>query len=409
MKHILVDHGAHRNVGDAAMLESVLSSLRTRYPDANVYVRDCPLELDSADTPAIARKGYSVCLPGRSSIPDGRRHTIRSILSLARLGRWLHVGRLWVDAGNDSAPLVDWARGYDALLVTGGGSITDVFPNELWQRLALVEHFASTGRPVVLTGQQIGPFTRAASRAAALRVLRGASYLGLRDPGTSAAMLRKAGLSQFSVDGDDSFGIQPAAADRVLEKLGLAGRRLLVANFRFGYYTSSYRRYAKKVAEVLSDLATRHDAAVLLVPIALGGIDSDIETARILVPLIQAGAVRVLPTEDCRPSIVKGVLSRAVGGIGNSYHFCLFCLQGGTPAILLHDNEYYRQKADAIAQLWEDPRLTLSLSRSRGEIVQAAATLFADSAADDSIVLRSRELEVDWRRGIGLALDRLSQ
>ena len=222
-------------------------------------------------------------------------------------------------------------------------------------------------------------------------------------------MLRKAGFSQLSVDGDDSFGIQPAAADRVLEKLGLAGRRLLVANFRFGYYTRSYRRYAKKVAEVLSDLATRHDAAVLLVPIALGGIDSDIETARILVPLIQAGAVRVLPTEDCRPSIVKGVLSRAVGGIGNSYHFCLFCLQGGTPAILLHDNEYYRQKADAIAQLWEDPRLTLSLSRSRGEIVEAAATLFADSAADDSIVLRSRELEVDWRRGIGLALARLSQ
>ena len=70
---------------------------------------------------------------------------------------------------------------------------------------------------------------------------------------------------------------------------------------------------------------------------------------------------RVLPA-DLTPSLVKGVLGKAFGAIGISYHFCTFALSQGVPAVCFYEGDYYKQKAQGLTEFWDDSRLALPLS-----------------------------------------------
>lgn len=41
------------------------------------------------------------------------------------------------------------------------------------------------------------------------------------------------------------------------------------------------------------------------------------------------------------PAAVKGVLGRAWGAVGTSYHFCTFAASMGVPVACLYDGSYY--------------------------------------------------------------------
>lgn len=410
--HLLVDHGAHRNLGDAAMLEAVVRRLHRLTGGAHLYVKDCPLDLDvwgwenvyrvRFDVPAPARALAGAGLPALRGVRD-RAGTWWNRACHARLGRTLRAGRVHVRAGDDSGPLDRWGRGFDGLHVAGGGAFTDVFPSELWQRCCLVQGFASRGKPVVLTGQQLGPVDSAVTRRSVLRTLRAASFVGLRDPTRSVRLCEAAGLpaGRFAMMGDDALGLPAAEAGRVeraLARHGVEAGSFLAVNVRVGYYAPSYARHVASLAEAARRLAEPRGLPVLVVPIALGDLDSDIEVGRALARAV-GGRARVLDASARTAGLTKGVLGQAWAALGVSYHFCQFALEGGTPAALLYDDPYYEQKGRGLRAFWGDERLALPIADlRRPDALGRLAATFDDAGLRDRLRRRAAGARREWAR-----------
>lgn len=209
---ILVDHGAFQNLGDIGMLESAVSHLRRALPEAELGIVDRAFRSTVWDDPGVHRQpnvrprldphDWPVRLLGY--------RLLRTRLLLPLLGRGLEAGRLTLGDRTDLR-LRQFCGLFDALLVTGGGFLTDKLAHEMFCKCALILGFAEQGKPVICTGQQIGPFGLPWSRGLVARALRSCAFIGLRDPVDSVAFCRKARLApgQFSVLGDDSLGLAP--------------------------------------------------------------------------------------------------------------------------------------------------------------------------------------------------------
>lgn len=375
---ILVDHGAYNNLGDLAMLEAIIHKLGQGSSELNLYIKDCPL-------PAAVWQKANI-KPIEYEIPDPTYNVpyVRKIPYLRRnpyrFGRlWLHLRHLALNRGFSASqvniqtkagkvPLDEWCREFDALQVAGGGDLNDIFTNELWQRCCLIYTFAAQGKPIVLTGQQLGPFSHKTTRKALQRALKKVDFVGLREPTESLRICQQARLNsdRFAVMGDDSFGLPIADSEDVqacLARWQLTPGKFIAVNIRIGDYASSGQEYLEAVAARVTELAQAYTMPVVVVPIALDAGDSDVKTGHRLAALINQDWFRVLEEPDLTASLVKGILGQAYAGLGVSYHFCTFALTQGVPAIALFDGDYYTQKAQGISSFWRDSRLAMSLNQ----------------------------------------------
>lgn len=121
-------------------------------------------------------------------------------------------------AGVSEANLYEFCAPFDALHMVGGGYLTDTFPEVLVEVFCLALAFHQQGKPILLTGQQVGPFQSRVLRAHTRRLLNCARFAGLREPTGSVELCKQCGLDprRFRVMGDDSFGLPWADEAEVL-------------------------------------------------------------------------------------------------------------------------------------------------------------------------------------------------
>jgi len=378
--NILVDSGASNNLGDIGMLESVATRLLRILPGANLSVVDrYGIRTTLWEVPQVRRQEpYSV--RGRFfdflwNVPFFWRYAnswrqVTSRLYLAWFRTLLRPGSLHAlphkELGVHTTTLSEFCEPFDALHVVGGGNLTDVFYGELFRRCCLILTFAEQGKPVVLTGQQLGPFTSSLSKIGLVHALRNATFVGLRDSVDSLDFCREARLDpqRFDLTGDDSLGLDPAGeslVSGVLARYGLKPNGFLAVNVRIGGYAQEHAGHLQMVAGLVDAVAREFQLPVVVVPIALGPGDSDLESGRKLAQLARFARVQVIAEDGLAPALVKGLLGEAFGAIGVSHHFCTFALSQGVPAVCLHDGDYYSQKAHGLCGFWQDKRLALPL------------------------------------------------
>ena len=370
---VLVDHGVWRNFGDLAMLTGVCNA----YRDFG-HVR-CAVLSDrlsggpppfSAPIAEAASLGRSIRAGVQQRIrqwegylrlcPAGVRTSIESRMILGGIKR---NGKAPHDYSVDEERLDQFVQPFDGLHLAGGGYITDAFPYAILEKTCLIRAFHRQGKPIVVTGQQFGPFRSRAAEAAWKDALQMVDFVGLREATCSYQVCRRAGvLARTVIMGDDSFGL--AAADdaevaSLLERHGLSRSRFLAVNLRISSYSHEHAMHAREFARLVKAVAAALHVPAVVVPICVGKGECDIVAGRRLQTLIKE---LVMIDDDClTPALVKGILKQAYAGIGASYHFCTFCLGQGVPALCTVAGKYYLQKAAGLASFWERPEILVRL------------------------------------------------
>ncbi len=416
---ILVGHGSVGNLGDTAMLEAVVSRLHQLDPDCTLCVRDRQgLRTDLWDWERVTPTTFDLALPGLPQVPYLWRYEkqCRAVWRNgchALLDRLIDPGQILVGKGSSALPLDTFCQGYDALHIVGGGNLTDTFPGELWQRCCLIHTFAAQKKPVVLTGQQLGPFRTWWSRDALRRALRKVDFVGLREPTDSLDFCKWAKLSpeRYAVTGDDSFGCEAEHSpelDALLSRYLLIPGSFLAVNVRIADYAPSQGNYLQQFAQLVAGLTRHYNMPAVVVPIALNAGDSDIVAGYKLQKVARSGSVQVLNEPELSRRLVKGVLGKAFAAVGVSYHLCTFALSQGIPAISTVDGEYYAQKARGLVRFWGDERLSLPLRECGTDVALKKATdLFDDRQFREVLPRRAKAAVANWQEAFDQTVHRV--
>jgi polysaccharide pyruvyl transferase WcaK-like protein len=378
---LLVLHGSSGNLGDTGMLEGVVLNLLRNLPEAELFVADRPgLRTNVWDLPRVHRQLIpGLVFPYEDALAeapylwryDGKwREAVRRWLALG-VGRIFSANAISVpsSAPNSKHTLHDLCASFDALHMVGGGYLTDTFPELLVQVSCLAQAFAGQGKPILLTGQQVGPFQSQILQKLAGRLLRGARFVGLREPTRSVELCQEFHLDskRFRAMGDDSFGL-PCSGEAEISAC-LAAHRLepgkfLAFNVRVGPYAAGHGEYLQFIARLAEELARVFRLPVVIIPIAFNDNDSDDRSGEELLNRMQHTKACRIESNHLTPGLVRGLLGKAFGAIGVSYHFCTFALIEGVPAVCLHEGDYYSQKARGICGFWQDERLAISLQKA---------------------------------------------
>jgi len=390
------------NVGDVAMRQVAIRRLRELWPDAVIQViaddpellaRYCP---DTVLVPAEGQRRWLYgSLSGRAArrLPSRPRRSLarveerarvrvsRPLLTATRAARRARGGD--VDAIDAYLAAIENA---DALVVSGGGFVTDAFGSYALVVLRELELAIRRNTPTFMFGQGIGPIDDRELRRAAARVLPQVDGIGVREGRTSPEVLTALGVdpSRISVTGDDALELAlahrapPARGDR------------LGVNVRVAGYSPLSGAAADQLARGVLDAAGDHGARLLAVPISRHPGESDLDTVRRMFPDVEGA-----DAETAEDAIEAAARCRVV--VTGSYHAGVFALGQGVPCVCLVTSPFYRDKFLGLADQFPGGCSVVDLdgtdvsARLRASI--RAAWELAEPAKDDLRAAAERQVE----------------
>ncbi len=433
--NLLVDHGSSHNLGDTGMIEGLVGCLFETLPSVQAFVlKRERLRTSLWESPRVHPVSFAIDWPSPSPHAFGKWKRSRLLRLLSRfgpcrfapgrmdthwnaalyalLGRGLDPSKVTIRTESGTTTLGEFVSRFAGYVVVGGGNLTDVFPHELWQRLCITQVFARQRKPILFSGQQIGPWQSEPMRQAALRTMRRVDFLGLREPTASLTFSQQLGLQadRISVLGDDSFGLMSTPPKEALRQVGLpfGPGEFLAINVRLAAYAASFTDHLAELAAIIRGVADNLQLPLAVVPIALNGEDSDITAGRRLSALVGREKIHLVNGPGLTPGLVKGVLAGAAGAVGASYHFCTFALSQGVPTVCPFHGKYYGQKAQGLAAFWAEPRIALELGlHPPGLSTQQSLDLLRDSDFRARLGRQALEANAKWRAGLSAQFHRV--
>ncbi|HQZ36494.1 MAG TPA: polysaccharide pyruvyl transferase family protein [Ilumatobacteraceae bacterium] len=335
---LVVAPGGVGNIGDDAITDAVVERVRRVHPHASIEIvsdRDVPLT--------------------RSPVP------------------WAGtVGELWQGLTDDDLDRAVSAAGgdverqlltsptrtlgttlltsFDAVVFAGGGNLASAFSvGQLRPRVAIALAFGGHGIPVMWSGQGLGPCTGEELTLLGAAI-RSASAFGCRDAG-SVNLFDENIRTRLSLVGDDAMSLVAAddeTIDAALRRSGVETDRYVVLHLRSADYVGPYNN--SDLLHAVDCFAAKSGATVL------GMCVNDNEPAE---ASVFAHAAQAAPRQTTwraieatgSPALVRGLMRRADAVVSHSYHLALWALQEQTPTLLVAASDYYRAKADGLADL----------------------------------------------------------
>ncbi|WP_158609595.1 polysaccharide pyruvyl transferase family protein [Kocuria soli] len=168
---ILNDVGqSNYHVGDEAMCHAAVDALRARgVHDVVVLTRDVEATLRYF-------QGVEAVPTLRFPWPPEQREK-----RLADIDRVLAGSTDALPGSDPLFDLIETIRGVDAVLIAGGGNMNSDYGWLLYERAAVARIARHVNKPVVLSGQTLGPSLSAADREVLRQALEAATLVGLRD------------------------------------------------------------------------------------------------------------------------------------------------------------------------------------------------------------------------------------
>jgi colanic acid/amylovoran biosynthesis protein len=233
----------------------------------------------------------------------------------------------------------------DALLVSGGGFINDVFDARTEKVLDLIMLAHSREVPVFMFSQGMGPLRSPKLRNKARRALQDVELIALREKKRSYSLLRDLGMaeSQLKVTGDDSICLAHSASPKQL-------RDGIGVNLRIANYSNLDANVARMVGDTLTDLSRDHSASIYPVPIEHEGENSDIQSIREILTETEV-PTGPLSFSNGVESVIQNVGKCRVVVTG-SYHGAVFALSQGIPAVGLSSSTYYDAKFGGLKEMF---------------------------------------------------------
>lgn len=405
---ILVEPGCYDslNMGDVAMLQVLVHRLGHLWPRATIQVLTddpkrlleyCP-KVEPID--ALGRRIWfqdgglfsplHKLLPDTLSLPlldvEGRvrRRFPAQFERLLRIKKRL----LRQDCGSLTTFLkaVDEA---DLIVVSGQGSITDSFHAHALNVLDVLGMAIRRGTPTAMFGQGLGPVANRRLRTRVKQILPVVTDLALREGRAGLPLLDSLKIDRSSVvvTGDDAIEL---AYNVRADKLGKA----IGVNLRVSSYSNVNNDLLEKVGVVLHRVASKHEAPLVAVPIAINDEVSDVRTIRRLVDDGKQASESEASVLSPLEVITQIGSCRLV--VAGSYHAAVFALAQGIPTVCLANSAYYFDKFMGLANQFGTGCTVIQDGARLSENLEAAledSWLLAESARPPLLDAAARQIE----------------
>lgn len=366
--------GEYQNMGDVAMLQVAVTRLSELWPNARVEVltdsasdlrRFCPaaVPLSRPDCACWLSDDFFIgrfqrFLPKRAVI---HLHAMKRSVGF----RWPGVIGALTDLrlklrdpkglGKNLNPFNDAIKACDLMVVCGSGGFADSCRE--WNLFVLAAMAAAfrRGKSVVMFGQGIGPLSDAIVLSWAKHVLPRAHLIGLRGTRGDKELLEIVGVqpSKMIPTGDDALelaNLVPVADQR--DAIGI--------NLRVAFYSGIQSEVIGRVGTVLQNLAERHHATLVPVPIAFHECANDRESIRQLLAGIDIDSDGGSTLDT--PSKIMEQTARCRVVVTGAYHAAVFALAQGVPVVCLSNSSYYEAKFKGLEQLFGAGCTTITLN-----------------------------------------------
>ena len=384
------------HIGDEAMFDELVHQMRARGIEQITAVSSNPAETS-------ARYGVS-------AVPNIGFRTQRTREQLdARMDLVLRTaaGDTGLLADDDTAhAVIEAIRLSDGVAVSGGGNMASTWPSHIFERGTIGEIARLLGKPLVVSGQTIGPQLTAADGELVARLLSSADLVGLRESPSHALSLAlgvPADLLTKTVDDASFISDQPIDADTPpATPYCLVSLSTHVGDEERGAFQQATAELLESIAaETGLDIVffahfaslnegesrgdtVMHDAVIERMSVLRAASATD-START--------STRRITTARTTDSVSAARLARAAALVVSSrYHPAVFAVSGGVPTIGIPVDDYTTTK------------LTGALGNfGQSALIPAAQLVAGDGAAVASALWRDREGV--RARGLALAVD----
>lgn len=313
------------HVGDEAMTHAVVDELRARgVSDIVLLSRDPEQSTRIFGTESVKTLEFPW--------PPHRRETylreIRAVLA----------GDMTALPAEDQVhALIETLKTCDGVVIAGGGNMTSPYGWLLYERAAVGAIANALGKPLVISGQTVGPVLTGPDYDTVVELFRSATLTSVREQ-TSWDLMRNAGVpAGLTLDDASFFEVDhalPAALelDQVTYK-PRADRPFLVATFAPGTGAMDRDAFNQRIAEVLDRIADAGNLDVVMIPHMShpGQADIDIETHQDIRRRMTTENVMVCGQLSAEESASLTMQAEVV--VASRYHPVVFALSAGVPCL----------------------------------------------------------------------------
>jgi coenzyme F420 hydrogenase subunit beta len=273
--------------------------------------------------------------------------------------------RLWDNGRN----VLDELKYCDLIFNVGGGNLNSLIPQEFYKKGIIYLVAAILKKPVIVSGQTVGPFMGKFDRIFARFCLDKVHMITFRDKEISHKRLQDIGVQKpIMIDAaDDAMTIPSITAEAAMEiLLTEAGREwydlksdLLIALnlkgsaklFKKKGELSDLSKECRFMADLADELAGKYHAKCILIPTDYCPEVDDRETHLDVIKRVKnKSSVRAVNGEYDDVSL-KGLIGLCDAAIGSRYHFCVFAASQYIPFLGIASGIYQKTKLKGLADL----------------------------------------------------------
>ena len=178
------------HIGDEAMFEAAILALRARGITEITGISTAPAE-------SASRYGISaVATIGWPASRADRERRLAMVVAATK-------DPLLLDADDPAHAVIAAIRDSDGMTIAGGGNMSTLWPQHIFERAALGAIAVALDKPLVVSGQTIGPELDDADSDLVRGLLSSAELVGLREP-SSFALCQRLGLTDLTQTIDDA-------------------------------------------------------------------------------------------------------------------------------------------------------------------------------------------------------------
>ena len=355
------------HIGDEAMFEALVDALRARGVEQVTGVSIQPSE-------TALRYGIDAVEPiGFPRTRDERDERRSAVLRTARGESGL------LEPGDPALAVIEAIRASDGLVVAGGGNMTSLWPHHVYERATLGAIAREFGKPVVVTGQTIGPELDEGDTALVVELLSTARLVGVRE-GSSYDLVTGLGVSAEHTIDDASYLVDEPADPGDYCLVSLAG-----------HVGDADKEEVVRAAAALLDSVVAHTGLRVCFLAHFGSLHPELSIGDSLmhdrVIAAMASPATVIAPSD---SVTAARLARGAALVVSSrYHPVVFAVPAGVPAMGIPVDDYTGVKLrGALGNFGQEGALPV------GALVDGKGPALASRLWADRERIRSRAAEL---------------
>jgi coenzyme F420-reducing hydrogenase beta subunit/polysaccharide pyruvyl transferase WcaK-like protein len=371
-KIVLMGGFGWKDIGDEAMPHGVIYNLKKRIPDLEIVMLspDPSLTEEFHKEKAIQEVNY-LSFDRYDTIRKKCLVFITTLLFIvgAYMQRYNIKINLWPNARN----VLDEISSSALLYNNGGGNLNSIIPSELYKKCTLYWAAKILKKPVIISGQTMGPYTNFFDRWYCKFCLNKVDFISFRDKYTSRDRLIKIGVTKPIMinAADDAMTIpkiSKADALDIVKKeapqawLEYTADCVIVMNMKgsMSLFHADHENIHENeiitiMAKLTDQLIEKYNSKVFYLPTDYSKSVDDRVLHREIVKQMKHSTKVFCIENEYSDSTLKGLISIADTAIGSRYHFCVFAASENIPFLGLADGIYQKTKLKGLSDLCELP------------------------------------------------------